>query len=118
MLVTINIILYLTIMSSFQSSLIFQLNTAVLSFHIKLNQNKNNHKQYQSIDQENERWVWVNETPISRNIKKGIYFKEMDLAAGESIQNGNTIAEGSSDAQKRRVAYYYDRSNLYLNLMV
>ncbi len=42
----------------------------------------------------------------------------MDLAAGESIQNGNTIAEGSSDAQKRRVAYYYDRSNLYLNLMV
>ena len=60
----------------------------------------------------------VDETPISRNIKKVIYFKEMDLAAGESIQNGNIIADGSSDAQKRRVAYYYDRSNLYLNLMV
>ena len=39
-------------------------------------------------------------------------FPEMDLSAGADIQNGNQFAEGSSDAKKRRVAYYYDRSEL------
>ena len=39
-------------------------------------------------------------------------FPEMDLSAGADIQNGNQFAEGSSDAKKRRVAYYYDRSGL------
>lgn len=33
----------------------------------------------------------------------------MDLAAGEDILNGNRVADGTSDAQKRRIAYYYDR---------
>lgn len=33
----------------------------------------------------------------------------MDTAAGEDIINGNKLADGSSDAQKRRIAYYYDR---------
>ncbi|KAK8801395.1 hypothetical protein WA171_004538 [Blastocystis sp. BT1] len=32
----------------------------------------------------------------------------MDLAAGEDILNGNRVADGTSDAQKRRIAYYYD----------
>ena len=37
----------------------------------------------------------------------------MDLAAGEDILNGNRVAEGSSDAQKRRIAYYYDRMKVF-----
>lgn len=41
-------------------------------------------------------------------IKEG-WFKRMDLAAGESIQNGNILADNTSDSQKRRIAYYYDR---------
>ena len=35
----------------------------------------------------------------------------MDLAAGEDILNGNKLADSTSDAQKRRIAYYYDRMN-------
>ena len=38
--------------------------------------------------------------------------KKMDLAAGEDILNGNRVADGTSDAQKRRIAYYYDRIKL------
>lgn len=45
-------------MSSCQSFFYFNLNTIILSLDIKLNQNKNNLKQYQGIDQENERWVF------------------------------------------------------------
>ena len=37
--------------------------------------------------------------------------RTMDTAAGEDIINGNRLADGSSDAQKRRIAYYYDRSH-------
>lgn len=37
----------------------------------------------------------------------------MDLGAGADIQNGNRFAEGKADASKRRVAYYYDRGQLY-----
>lgn len=33
----------------------------------------------------------------------------MDLAAGVDIKEGNVLADNSSDSQKRRVAYYYDR---------
>ena len=34
----------------------------------------------------------------------------MDLAAGYDIENNDLLlADNSSDSQKRRVAYYYDR---------
>ena len=33
----------------------------------------------------------------------------MDYSAGVDILNGNKLADNTSDAQKRRVAYYYDR---------
>ena len=34
----------------------------------------------------------------------------MDYSAGVDILNGNKLADNTSDAPKRRVAYYYDRT--------